>query len=67
MNSNLFTTRLIKSSSNNAARVLEITTPHGTLTTPTFMPVGTRAFVNHMTPHDLQDTHTQIILGVITC
>lgn len=63
MNANLFTTRLIKSSSNHAARVLEITTPHGTLTTPTFMPVGTRAFVNHMTPHDLQDTHTQIILG----
>jgi queuine tRNA-ribosyltransferase len=63
MNANLFTTRLIKSSSYNAARVLEITTPHGTLTTPTFMPVGTRAFVNHMTPHDLQDTHTQIILG----
>ncbi len=63
MNANLFTTRLIKSNSHNAARVLEITTPHGTLTTPTFMPVGTRAFVNHMTPHDLQDTHTQIILG----
>lgn len=27
------------------------------------MPVGTRAFVNHLTPHDLLQTHSQIILG----
>ncbi len=27
------------------------------------MPVGTRAFVNHMTPQDLLNTSTQIILG----
>ena len=27
------------------------------------MPVGTRAVVNHMTPHDLQQAGSQIILG----
>jgi queuine tRNA-ribosyltransferase len=31
--------------------------------TPAFMPVGTRAFVNHMTPRDLMDAGSQIILG----
>ncbi len=31
--------------------------------TPAFMPVGTRSFVNHMTPHDLKNTGSQIILG----
>ncbi|MES2141689.1 MAG: tRNA guanosine(34) transglycosylase Tgt [Pseudomonadota bacterium] len=60
---NQFSTRLIKSSKLTSARVLEITTPHGCITTPAFMPVGTRAFVNHMTPDDLVGTGSQIILG----
>lgn len=45
------------------ARVTRITTPHGELLTPTFMPVGTRAGVNNMTPHELIDAGSQIILG----
>jgi queuine tRNA-ribosyltransferase len=61
--SNVFTTQLIKASKATDARVMEITTPHGTLTTPAFMPVGTRAFVNHMTPDDLIIAGSQIILG----
>ncbi|MDQ8039696.1 MAG: tRNA guanosine(34) transglycosylase Tgt [Rickettsiella sp.] len=60
---NQFTTRLIKSSKLAAARVMEILTPHGSFKTPTFMPVGTRAFVNHMTPDDLLNSGSQIILG----
>jgi queuine tRNA-ribosyltransferase len=40
-----------------------MTTPHGTVLTPAFMPVGTRAFVNHMTPKDLLEAGSQIILG----
>lgn len=60
---NQFTTRLIKSSKTTSARVMEISTPHGRIMTPSFMPVGTRAFVNHMTPDDLIHAGSQIILG----
>lgn len=58
-----FTTKIIKESSHNQARVTQVSTPHGDFTTPTFMPVGTRAFVNYMTPEDLKQTGSEIILG----
>lgn len=45
------------------ARVMRFTTAHGEVQTPAFMPVGTRAFVNHMTPADLAASGSQIILG----
>ncbi len=61
--SNTFKTEVIKTSSVNNARITKITTPHGEVITPAFMPVGTRAFVNHLTPHDLLNTNSQIILG----
>ena len=61
--SNTFKTEVIKASSINNARITKITTPHGEVMTPAFMPVGTRAFVNHLTPHDLLHTNSQIILG----
>lgn len=60
---NVFKTELIRKSKINFSRVTEITTPHGVVITPTFMPVGTRAFVNHLTPQDLTLTNSQIILG----
>ena len=60
---NQFKCQLIKSSKNCNARVTKISTAHGDVLTPAFMPVGTRAFVNHMTPHDLMDAGSQIILG----
>ncbi|TLY48362.1 MAG: tRNA guanosine(34) transglycosylase Tgt [Gammaproteobacteria bacterium] len=60
---NQFNCQLIKSSKSSYARVTQITTAHGSVLTPAFMPVGTRAFVNHMTPHDLKSTGSQIILG----
>src|SRR5260364_438514 len=47
----------------NHARVLKITTPHGEVLTPAFMPGGTRAFVNHLSPEDLAAAGSQIILG----
>lgn len=58
-----FKHQLIKKHAHNAARVLKIQTPHGEFLTPTFMPVGTRAFVNYMTTPDLIDAGTQILLG----
>jgi queuine tRNA-ribosyltransferase len=47
----------------NKARVTKVTTAHGDFLTPTFMPVGTRAGVNNMTPIELKAAKTQIILG----
>lgn len=60
---NIFKTELVKNHSVNHARVTKITTPHGEILTPAFMPVGTRAFVNHMTTTDLINAGSQIILG----
>lgn len=45
------------------ARLGRITTPHGELDTPQFMPVGTQATVKAMTPGDLRAAGAQIILG----
>jgi queuine tRNA-ribosyltransferase len=47
----------------NQARITKITTSHGCITTPAFMPVGTRAAVNCMTPEELKAAGSQIILG----
>jgi len=38
-------------------------TPHGSVKTPVFMPVGTQATVKIMTPHDMYEMGTEIILG----
>ncbi|MEO5898325.1 MAG: tRNA guanosine(34) transglycosylase Tgt [Vicinamibacterales bacterium] len=46
-----------------AARRGEITTPHGVIQTPAFMPVGTRGAVKAVTQRDLEDLGAEIILG----
>jgi queuine tRNA-ribosyltransferase len=45
------------------ARAGILETPHGTIETPIFMPVGTRASVKAVTPRDLREFGAQIILG----
>jgi queuine tRNA-ribosyltransferase len=45
------------------ARLGSLTTPHGTIDTPIFMPVGTQATVKAMTPDELKQLGSQIILG----
>lgn len=60
---NIFHSELVKNHSHTHARIMKITTPHGEVMTPAFMPVGTRAVVNHLTPEDLLRTQSQIILG----
>jgi queuine tRNA-ribosyltransferase len=45
------------------ARLGRLVTPHGTIDTPQFMPVGTQATVKSLTPGDLRAAGTQIILG----
>ena len=45
------------------ARAGIITTAHGVIETPIFMPVGTRASVKTMWQEDLEEMNAQIILG----
>ena len=45
------------------ARLGRLTTPHGVIETPTFMPVGTAATVKGQTQQDLEDLGVQILLG----
>jgi len=52
----------LKSTSGQARRG-EITTAHGVIQTPIFMPVGTYGTVKGMTPRDLTEINAQIILG----
>lgn len=59
----MFKTQVLRTYPYNEARVTKISTAHGDIITPTFMPVGTHAALNCMTPEDLEKTHSQIILG----
>ncbi|QDT34415.1 tRNA guanosine(34) transglycosylase Tgt [Thalassoglobus polymorphus] len=48
---------------NSMARVGRWDTPHGTVETPAFMPVGTRGSVKGVWPHQLQEVGAQMILA----
>jgi len=45
------------------ARRGQLTTAHGVVNTPVFMPVGTKATVKAMTPEEVRDLGAEIILG----
>jgi queuine tRNA-ribosyltransferase len=45
------------------ARIGRISTPHGELTTPAFMPVGTQASVKAVTPEELLGCRAEIVLA----
>src|SRR5580658_8877889 len=45
------------------ARLGQLTTPHGVIDTPAFMPVGTAATVKGQTQRDLEDLGVQILLS----
>lgn len=59
----MFKFELLKTSKDSKARLGKITTNHGEIETPIFMPVGTRATVKTMTPEELKDIGAQIILS----
>ena len=54
---------LHKTDVGTSARLGELQTAHGTVHTPVFMPVGTRATVKTLAPRDLHDLGAEIILG----
>ncbi|PWA10733.1 tRNA guanosine(34) transglycosylase Tgt [Pueribacillus theae] len=54
---------LIKTCKQSGARLGRLHTPHGTIETPIFMPVGTLATVKTMSPEELEEIGAQIILS----
>lgn len=54
---------LIKECKQSGARLGRLHTPHGTIETPIFMPVGTQATVKTMSPEELKEMNAQIILS----
>jgi queuine tRNA-ribosyltransferase len=57
------TYELIKQCKQTGARLGRLHTPHGTIETPAFMPVGTQATVKTMSPEELKVMDAQIILS----
>ncbi len=57
------TLQLLQESKQTRARLGKLHTPHGSVDTPAFMPVGTQATVKAMTPEELKQLGAQIILS----
>ena len=54
---------LLHKDSSSSARCARLTTAHGTVDTPVFMPVGTRGSVKTVSPMELRHLGSEIILG----
>jgi len=54
---------LIHQDKHTSARAGILHTPHGKVDTPTFMPVATQGTVKALTPEELKETGTQIVLS----
>ena len=54
---------LLKTDTTTKARLGKLTTAHGVVDTPVYMPVGTQASVKALDPRELNEMGTQIILG----
>ncbi|MDY5264684.1 MAG: tRNA guanosine(34) transglycosylase Tgt [Eubacteriales bacterium] len=59
----MFDYKVIKECKQSGARIGVLTTPHGEIETPIFMPVGTRATVKSLSPDELKEIKAQIILS----
>lgn len=59
----MFEYKIIKQCKQTKARVGVLSTPHGDITTPVFMPVGTQATVKAVLPESLNEMNAQIILA----
>ena len=55
--------RLIKTSSDSGARAGELLTPHGSVPTPVFLPVGSQGTVKTVTPGDLESIGVKMVLA----
>lgn len=55
--------KITQQAKNTRARLGELTTKHGVVQTPVFMPVGTQGTVKAMRPEELRNIGAEIILG----
>jgi queuine tRNA-ribosyltransferase len=55
--------KTLRKSNKNKARTGQISTLHGTINTPVFMPVGTQATVKTIAPNELKDIGVEIVLA----
>ncbi|MCK9432557.1 MAG: tRNA-guanine transglycosylase, partial [Candidatus Omnitrophica bacterium] len=55
--------KLIHKDKNSGARLGKITTAHGQIDTPAFMPVGTHATIKGLMLKDVEEAGAQIILS----
>lgn len=60
---NHFKFKLVHVDKNSGARAGIITTPHGEIETPVFMPVGTHGAIKALQPKELVDLNIQILLS----
>lgn len=58
-----FKFEIVKSGENGLARAGTITTPHGQIQTPAFIPVGTKATVKSVLPEAMEDLGSQALLS----
>ncbi|MCL2796517.1 MAG: tRNA guanosine(34) transglycosylase Tgt [Firmicutes bacterium] len=58
-----FSYKLLHTCRQSGARAGELTTPHGVIQTPVFMPVGTNATVKSLAPFELEQAGAQIVLS----
>src|SRR5258708_30714054 len=54
---------LLKTDPKSNARLGRLTTTHGVIDTPVFMPVGTQGSVKALDPRELREMGTEILLG----
>lgn len=60
---NMFSFEIIATDPLSRGRVGRLTTPHGIIETPCFMPCGTKGAVKTLTPHELKEIGCEIILA----
>lgn len=59
----MFSYKVIKTCKQSGVHIGELTTPHGLIETPVFMPVGTNATVKGLTPDIVESLGSEIILS----
>ena len=59
----MFSYEVVKTDKHTGARIGRLTTPHGVVETPVFMPVGTNATVKSLTPEAVERTGASIVLA----
>ena len=59
----MFRYEVVKVCRQSGARIGRFYTPHGVIETPVFMPVGTKATVKSLSPEEVEEAGSQILLS----